>query len=345
MEDVTPLENMLTAIKMEEPSRIPIATLEQEHAVKLAGVQYWEYAKDPKIVARVQMNAIQKYGLDFAWIHIDDWIEYEALGDEVRFFETAVPTCEKYAVKDESDLNKLKIPDTSKDGRIPVLIEATKIISETVGNKILICGRVASAFTGMLLLRGLEDGLKDLYTNPSLAEKLMRIAHEVAETMAIAQIEAGAHALWIGDCLATSRLIPPKFQEAYVLPYQKKLIAEIRKIGGIPILFTDEKKLERLIKENESNPDVMGIGTEIKLSEVNEAIGKKICLFGNVDPVHLLLEGTTEIVSEAVRNCIDIAAPGGGFILATGETVCRDTPESNLHKMVSEAKAYGRYKF
>ncbi|MEM2901392.1 MAG: uroporphyrinogen decarboxylase family protein [Candidatus Bathyarchaeia archaeon] len=335
---------MLTAVKLEEPERVPVATLEQEHAVKLAGVKYWEYATDPKIVAKAQMHAIRKYRLDFAWIHIDDWIEYEAMGNKIRYFDAAVPTCERYVVEEESDLGKLRIPDPSRDGRIPVLIEAIKAILKASQGRILVCGRAASAFSGMLLLRGLEKGLKDLYVNPKLCEDLLKISHEVAETMATAQIEAGAHAIWVGDCLATSRLIPPRFHELYALPYQSKLISLIKKLGGIPILFTDEKKLDRLIKESESNPDVMGIGTGIKLEDAKQAIGEKLCLFGNIDPVHALLQGSKEDVAGAVRSCIEAAASGGGFILATGECVCRDTPESNIHEMVKQAETYGRYK-
>lgn len=339
------LENMLAAIRMEEPERIPVATLEQEHAVKLAGVKYWEYATNPKIVAKAQMGAIRKYRLDFAWIHIDDWIEYEAMGNEIRYFDAAVPTCERYVVEEESDLGNLRMPDPYRDGRIPVLIKAIETVLEASQGRILVCGRAASAFSGMLLLRGLEKGLKDLYVNPKLCEELLKISHEVAEIMVTAQIEAGAHAIWVGDCLATSRLIPPRFHELYALPYQGKLINFVKKLGGIPILFTDEKKLERLIRESESNPDVMGIGTGINLGEAKQAIGEKVCLFGNIDPVQVLLYGSKEEVAGAARSCIEAAAPGGGFILATGECVCRDTPEANIHEMVREAETYGRYRF
>jgi uroporphyrinogen decarboxylase len=178
-------------------------------------------------------------------------------------------------VEEESDLGRLKVPDPSRDGRIPVLVEAIKTILKSSQGRIVVCGRVASAFSGMLLLRGLERGLKDLYVNPNLCEELLKISHEVAETMARAQMEAGAHAIWVGDCLATSRLIPPRFHELYALPYQSKIISFIKKLEGIPILSTDEKKLERLVKESESQPDAMGIGTGIKLEEAKKAIGGK----------------------------------------------------------------------
>ncbi|MEM3608119.1 MAG: uroporphyrinogen decarboxylase family protein [Candidatus Bathyarchaeia archaeon] len=343
MLSITPLRNILEAINLEEPSRIPLTALEQEHAVKIAGVSYADYARDPKVIAMVQKLAVKKYSLDMAWVHVDDWIEYEAMGDRLRFSYENVPVCEEYVVKGEEDLDKLEIPDPNRDGRIPVLLEGINLLSREIGDQIMICGRVASAFSGMLLLRGLEQGLKDLYLNKGLVEKLLKIAHEVAKVSAEAQVRAGAHALWIGDCLASSRIISPRFQEDYSLPYLKRIVEYVKSIGGISIIFTDERDLTRFEKEAEVNPDVHAVGTGLSIREVKERLGDKECLFGNVDPINPLLQGSTTEVSEAVRDCISGGAPGGGFILSTGECVCRETPEENLYAYVKAAKSNSEY--
>jgi uroporphyrinogen decarboxylase len=340
---ITPLRNILEAISLEEPSRVPLTALEQEHAVKVANVSYADYARDSKIIAMVQKLAVKRYSLDMAWVHVDDWIEYEAMGDRLRFSYDNVPVCEEYAVKGEEDLDKLEIPDPSRDGRIPILLKGINLLSQEIGDEIMICGRVASAFSGMLLLRGLEQGLKDLYLNKRLVEKLLEIAHEVAKISAEAQIEAGAHALWIGDCLASSRIISPRFQETYSLPYLRKIVEFVKNIGGISIIFTDERDLARFEKEAETNPDVHAVGTGLSIKEVKERLGDKECLFGNVDPINPLLQGSILAVSKAVEECIREGAPGGGFILSTGECVCRETPEQNLYAYVKAAKNNSSY--
>ncbi len=340
---LTPLENMLSAITMEEPERVPIATLEQEYIVKLLGIKYSDYATSADVIAKAQIHAIKKYSLDYAWIHSDDWIEYEAMGNKVRYFDDAVPTCEDYAVKTAEDADRLRIPDPKKDGRMPMFLQAIEKLSQELGGEVMICGRVAAPFTGMLLLRGLETGLKDLYMNKTLVEKLLDIAYQVASEFAKAQIQSGAHALWVGDCMATTRVIPPRFQEAYVYPYQKRLLKAIKEEGGVTMLFTDEKKIDNLVRESESHPDVLAIGTGIHMSDAKKRLGNQVCLFGNVDPVRVLLEATRSEVTEAVKKCIDHGAPGGGFILATGECTCRNMPESNMYAMVEAAKKYGRY--
>ena len=340
---LTPLENILTAIRMEEPERVPVATLEQEHAVKLLGIRYSDYATDPNVLAKTQLFVIDKYSLDFAWIHSDDWIEYEAMGNKVRFFDDTVPTCEEYAVKTAEDADRLQVPDPSRDGRMPSFLKAIETLAKEIGDRIMICGRVAAPFTGMLLLRGLETGLKDLYVNKPLVDTLVEKAYQVAKIFAEEQIKAGAHALWVGDCMATTRVIPPRFQDTYVYPYQKRLIDDVRRAGGLSFLFTDEKKIERLVKEAEGNPDVLAIGTGVRLSDAKQQLGNRVCLFGNVDPVRVLLESPKAFVTETVKSCIEHAAPGGGFILATGECTCRNMPEANMYAMMEAAKEYGKY--
>ncbi|MEM2123508.1 MAG: uroporphyrinogen decarboxylase family protein [Candidatus Bathyarchaeia archaeon] len=340
---ITPLRNILEAINLEEPKRVPLTALEQEHAVKVANVSYSDYARDSKVIAMVQKLAVKKYSLDMAWVHVDDWIEYEAMGDKLRFSYENVPVCEEYAVKGEEDLDRLEIPDPNKDGRIPIFLKGINLLSREMGDEVMICGRVASAFSGMLLLRGLEQGLKDLYLNKRLVEKLLEIAHEVARVSAEAQIEAGAHALWIGDCLASSRIISPKFQESYSLPYLRKIVEFVKSIGGVSIIFTDERDLARFEKEAEANPDVHAIGTGLSIKELKDRLGDKECLFGNVDPINPLLQGSTAEVSKAVRDCVKEGAPGGGFILSTGECVCRETPEQNLYAYVKTAKSIFAY--
>lgn len=56
-----------------------------------------------------------------------------------------------------------------------------------------------------------------------------------------------------------------------------------------------------------------------------------------------MLNGTVADVTREAKACIDAAASGGGFILATGDQCGRDTPDDNIFALVEAAKTYGRY--
>ena len=80
------------------------------------------------------------------------------------------------------------------------------------------------------------------------------------------------------------------------------------------------------------------------LSDLKRLYGDRITLKGNLHTIETMLRGTPAQVSAAARQAIDQAAPGGRFILSTGDQCGRDTPDDNLRAMIDTAREYGRYR-
>ena len=79
------------------------------------------------------------------------------------------------------------------------------------------------------------------------------------------------------------------------------------------------------------------------LAEIERKWGHRIALKGNLHTTGIMLMGTPDQVEEAAKKAIDAAAPGGGFVLSTGDQCGRDTPEANIFRLVETARKYGRY--
>jgi uroporphyrinogen decarboxylase len=79
------------------------------------------------------------------------------------------------------------------------------------------------------------------------------------------------------------------------------------------------------------------------LKKVKAYCGDRLCLIGNIDCVDLLCHGTPEQVDEAVRQAIDIAAPGGGYILSDSNSLHPGVNPENCIAMFQATKKYGRY--
>jgi uroporphyrinogen decarboxylase len=79
------------------------------------------------------------------------------------------------------------------------------------------------------------------------------------------------------------------------------------------------------------------------LKDVKEKYGDKICLAGNVDCRYVLPYGSEEDVRKDVRRCIDAAGKGGGFILASSNSLHANVKIENIYVMVDEARKYGKY--
>lgn len=80
----------------------------------------------------------------------------------------------------------------------------------------------------------------------------------------------------------------------------------------------------------------------VKLAEAKEMVGDRLCLIGNLDITHILVDATKEEVFEAVRSSIQQAGRGGGYIVAPTNSH-PDMSVQRLRWMLEAVEEYGRY--
>jgi len=80
----------------------------------------------------------------------------------------------------------------------------------------------------------------------------------------------------------------------------------------------------------------------MELAEVKEMVGERMALVGNIDVSHILVDGSREEVSGAVRQAIHDAGGGGGYILAPNHSHGTVSVE-RLRWMMEAAHQYGKY--
>ena len=78
------------------------------------------------------------------------------------------------------------------------------------------------------------------------------------------------------------------------------------------------------------------------VSKVKEKYGNRICIIGNIDSSRTLPYGTSEEVATEVREAIDIAAPGWGYILASDHSLHDGIPVENIVALFHTGAEYGR---
>lgn len=77
--------------------------------------------------------------------------------------------------------------------------------------------------------------------------------------------------------------------------------------------------------------------------ELKQKYGDKTCFIGCIEPTWAPFAPEEELRAE-IRRQIDVYAPGGGFILATGCEYPANADFRAAQIMVEEAKTYGRYR-
>ena len=82
---------------------------------------------------------------------------------------------------------------------------------------------------------------------------------------------------------------------------------------------------------------------DMDLKKVKAHCGDKICLLGNIDCLELLPAGTPAQVDAAVKQAIEDAAAGGGYIVCSSNSLHPAVNPENRIAMFEDNKKYGRY--
>ena len=77
------------------------------------------------------------------------------------------------------------------------------------------------------------------------------------------------------------------------------------------------------------------------LRKFKDRYGDRFCIIGNIDSSRTLPFGTPAEVAAEVREAIDIASPGGGYILASDHSLHDGIPVENILEMFRVGRAYG----
>jgi len=154
-----------------------------------------------------------------------------------------------------------------------------------------------------------------------------------------------------GPEYATPPYLPPELFSRFVVPYVAEMVGLIHSKGAKARLHCHGKISRVLDAIRETHAD--GIDPceappdgDITLSDVKKRIGGAVCIFGNVQ-VKLLEAGTGDQVEAAVKECMDSAKPGGGYVIMPtaapiSSPLARKT-EDNYLRFIDAALKYGKY--
>ena len=334
------LDDIRKCVKLQKPARVPIFACSEEFDVRMSGITYEEYCQNPQKMAMAQIAAVERFDYDWAWLQVDDCIMFEPLGVGVKGDGNILRATYDYLPATFETLKKLKVPNPEKDGRLPVLLEAIAKVKAKFGDTLCVCGRTEAPFSSAGLLYGLENAMMLIYEEPNLLRETMEFFVEAQTRFGLAQYNAGADALWFGDCNASSHLLSPKFYEEYAFEPAKRCTKSYTDAGGLVFYHASEEGASHSVMTKlgvsalTSGP---GRDTESGLGVMKD----KVCYLGNLDPIHVLQNGTKEkVMAEAIR-IMELGKKQNGFIFNSGEMIPRETPVENMEAMVQTAKQYG----
>jgi len=297
------------------------------------GLVFHEIHKDAQKMARASASTFKLSGLPSAVAPLDMYVEAEALGATIDFVEKreyVFPQIAKALFASTKNLTSkfFESADFVNRGRIPLVCEAIRLIKEDVGQNVVIGGMIPGPYTLLLFL--IEPGglFAEMKREPRLvADALFQLASLLAQ-VGVAYRNAGADFITIHDMGGSPGFIGPAKYEQFVYPAQKLLIAELPAPRVLSVCGNTNKSMELLAQTG---------ADAVSVDQTNDLVASRkiltdTLLFGSIDPVARLWQGSQIEIEEAVRG----AREAGVDAIWPGCDLVPQTPIENLKALATE---------
>jgi [methyl-Co(III) methanol-specific corrinoid protein]:coenzyme M methyltransferase len=337
-ETMTPRERVLKLFAGEKIDRPPCfsgmgnVTVE---GLKKYGYKFAALHSDAKMLADAAASTYKLFGFECGVIPFDLCVEAEALGCEINVYahldDIVYPTIKKKLIHNEDEMDITIPADLTSRGRIPLMKEAIGIIKKDIGDEVAIGTYVLGPFTLAGQIMELNDLLKLSFKKPDKVGKLLDLLADAIIVIAKEYEKTGIDYITVREMGATSDVLSPRVFKNLIQPYLKKIFSEL-KVNNVLHICGKTNDIAGFMVE--SGAKAISVDQKNDVAETRKKIGSEALLFGNYDPYNVLVSGTTALVRETMRKCID----NGVSAVWPGCDIWPTVPPENIKAMMEEIK-------
>jgi uroporphyrinogen decarboxylase len=292
-----------------------------------------------------------------AWTDFQNTFEAGSLGCEVTFPDDDIPWVGPGWVKDDGDLHRLETMGFVHSGlnarqvkfRRAMINVADKYPVRFQGGPVFYPGAnpaLTHTSDGPFGVAGDVMGQTELFLasaeRPDFVRELLRIVTD--KLIAWLDFCWEEEQLPKRDFAWTDDLAVSLSRATYcdlVLPFEQKLRFHFDGYLSLHMCGRSNHLLNVFADDLKIN-EFQGFGYQVELDRVASAMGGKVVLVGNVNPM-LIHSGTPEEIRQATRCVIEKLAGYRGLIIQDGSNIPPGSPLENINAMMEAAELYGRY--
>lgn len=350
---MTVWDEALTAVKHEEPKRVPVVLWAYGPVLKrFFRVSEYEYYRSVRLQLEAKIFFQRRFPEALNLYTVPEYAAVglipTAFGAELRWLEDSPPWIVNYPVKTPEDVDRLAENGVPDPGEVEVASENLRRyeyfydwfprdLREEYG---YVDGWVYTGLCveGAALAMGYDKFLLWMRLHPDVLHKWLKLTTEflVKYCSAIENMVGKCRVLVIADHIAS--MMGVRHFEEFVLSYLNKLLKRYPKAVRI---WHNEGSVKHILKSvDKVKADVWHFGASDPASMCKAET--HFCLMGNLYPPRFV-RSSPKWVEERCKRLISEAAYGGGFWLSTGGGLASDTPMRNLDAMIKAVKIYGVY--
>ena len=358
-------ERILTALSNEQPDKVPIFELyiNEPIIVKLAQILMPEsvnieagkdrFGEERLEILDLYCAIVEELGLDATATNFSIGLEsiseergQDKFGTVYSLSEHGEPCPIDGPIKKPEDLEGFDMVSKLE----PDDFAGVKYVIDKVGKDKAHFVSITDQFKVSWRRRGgMQNLLMDYVLNPQLAHDLARIATDFDMAAIDIAVDVGVDAIMVPGDLAgeDSTIMSPEHYREFIKPYHKEIVEHAHQ-RGVKIVKHTDGNIWPILGDfvevgfdgfHPVQPQCMDIG------EVKRHLAGKACVLGNIDCRDLLPFGTEEEVDKTVKETIEKAAPGGGYIMSSSNSIHPGCKPENYIAMVKAAHKYGVYTF
>jgi len=339
----TSREVITKALNREPTDRIPAALIGAgTWSVHEYGVSFKQLSTDHSLMARMIIEMASKLQSDIVYVGSGyPNFPVAALGCAIKYRNVGTPDLEGPLVHAESDLARLDLSRISSDPVLSAIREAFGIVHKALGNDYAVAVTSWGPFTLGARLIGEEAMMKALYKNPGLVKATSEFTVSMLKLLYGPLLLPGSlDLILLGEPSSSGDLISRKQFEEYVLPHLQSFIGWASGRGARTILHVCGNSADRLDLYPKTGAHCISLDHKTDMVRAREVLRGTMCFAGNVDPVKVMLQGTSQDVENACRNVIEKAGADGGFILLPGCDIPPGVPLDNIQTFMRVAREW-----
>ena len=323
---MTPKERLWNRLAGKKVDKIPNLSIVMLFAARYTGDKYGTFCRDYRVLVPSMIKTARDFGIDILSTMSDPFRESYDFGAKVRFQEDDLPLMTEPLISSTDEIRLLKRWDPMTSTRMLDRINACRLMKELEGDTYPILGWVEGAWAEFCDLAGVQDAMYDIIDEPELVQKGLELIAEQETDCALAQLDAGADIIGIGDAAAS--LVSENMYKELIFPHEKRMISRIHAAGGKVKLHICGDINHLMADMAETGADIIDIDYMVDLEKTRKILNGRAAICGQINPAGVVYQGTPEMIR---KDILETVKKGGDRLnVSSGCEVPKPTPYENL---------------
>ncbi len=258
--------------------------------------------------------------------------------------ENGMPAIIDAAVSSVKQLNQYDMVSRIEKSDLNALRQVVDFFGKDRAHCLNINGPFQEAWN---VMGGMQNTMLGFLENPELVHGVLGEVTRFNLALMDEAVQIGVDFFMVdGDiCGNDYPLMSGEHFRTFILPYKKQMVDYAHSLGRKIVKHSDGMVwpiMDELIEVgfdgfHPVQPQCMDMTT------TKAYLHKRICVFGNVDCLDLLVFGDSQEVNDATKKCIMEGSPGGGHILCSSNSLHPGCKPENVIAMFDAVKKFGFY--